>query len=192
MTERKTYCRHLEKALRSCSWKPLCQPCSERTWTHFKRIIIKTFWDLIQTNDSTCSVGYMQCCVTLFVLRSILCLVQHISTSQKAHSPSLFSSTIVRGAFTRPNPTWHWHITQGLRNITDSFFLPCVYIKTLYLNVNILLLHFQLRYCGKEPKHQSENQWSQLFGRKMQKIKTISEVTERALNSHCLIHPGDC
>lgn len=57
--------RHPETTLHSCSWKPLSQLCSERTWPHFKRIIIKTFWDLIQTNDSTCSVSYMQCWLTL-------------------------------------------------------------------------------------------------------------------------------
>jgi len=56
-----------ETTLHSCSWKPLSQLCAERTWPHFKRIITNTFWDLIQTNDSTCSVRYMQCWAILLL-----------------------------------------------------------------------------------------------------------------------------
>lgn len=76
-----------------CSWKPLSQLCSERTWPHFKRIIIKSFWDLIQTNDSTCSACYMQCWVT--VIKPVCYVLSALSWMdfkkvKKAKSPDPF------------------------------------------------------------------------------------------------------
>lgn len=183
---------HPEMTLLCCSWKPLSQPCSERTWPHFKRIIIKSFWDVIQTNDSTCSACYMQCWVTgikpVCYVPSVLSWTDFKKVKKaKSPDPFFFFHT---WSFMRLSPTQHLNKPRGFRNITLIFF-PLIYTETWHLNVNILLLHFSSNLS--RGTHTSKGHGLVTTVRlKNAEIKVIWKVAERALDSYSSIHLGDC
>ena len=87
----------------------------------------------------------------MFVLDPILCLAEHISKRSKRHSLLIhfLPHILVLGALVRLSQ--HNSVTKRKVSERSRIFLPFIYTKILYLNVNILLPHFQLKLCVKQP-----------------------------------------